>query len=74
MAPNEKSLGTPALVVSPVAGLSPRLTSGLTFEQQKELLMLQLDHDKFKLKAELEKELAVEKMRQQTEQAKLDME
>lgn len=35
--------------------------------------MLQLDHNKFKLKAELEKEVAVKKMHQQTEQAKLEM-
>ena len=54
----------------PVTALSQMLTSGLTFEQQKELLMIQLDHDKFKLRAELDKE----KIRQQTEQAKLDME
>ena len=61
--------------VSQSTVLSPPLTAtGLTFDQQKELLMLQLDHDKFKLKAELEKELAVERMRQQTEQAKLEME
>ncbi len=50
----------------------PVLTAA--FDQQIELLMFQLEQDKFKLKAELAKELAVEKMHQQMEQAKLEME
>lgn len=52
----------------------PVTTTGLTFDQQKELLLLQLEHDKFKLKAETEKQLAVERLRQQTEQAKSGVE
>lgn len=44
------------------------MATSLTFDQQKEFLMLQLDHDKFELKAEL----AVEKICQQTEQAERD--
>lgn len=61
--------------VSPDTLLSlPLLATGLTFDQQKELFMLQLEHDKFKLRVEVEKELEVEKMRQRTEQAKLEME
>ena len=46
--------------------------TGLSLNQWKELLLLQLEHDKFK--AEVEKELAVEKMHQSTEQACLDLE
>lgn len=56
--------------ISPGTVLSlPLKAAGLTFDHQ-ELLMLQLDHDKFQLKADMEKELAVEKMLQHTEQAK----
>ncbi|KAK9514643.1 hypothetical protein VZT92_025346 [Zoarces viviparus] len=44
-----------------------------TFEQQRELLMLRLEHDKFK-QAELEQVLAVKRLRQQTEHAKLEAE
>lgn len=34
--------------------------------------MLQLEHDQLKIKAELYKEIGVERMRQQTEQAKME--
>jgi len=60
---------------SDTGGLSPALhymaTGGLTFEQQREMLVLQLDHDKLKQRAEIEKQLAVERLRVQTEEAKL---
>lgn len=57
------------------AGLSPPLaTGGLTIEQQKEMLMLQLQHDKMKHDAEIEKQLAVEKLRFQAELAKVALE
>ncbi len=57
------------------AGLVPSLvaTANLTFEQQKEMLMLQLKHDEMIKKAEIEKQLAVEKLRYQTEQTKLSL-
>lgn len=61
----------PASGASLVAMLSSVAQSGFSFEQQKELLMLPIEHDKFKLQAELEKELVVGKMRQQLEQARL---
>ena len=49
---------------SPGAGLVlPAVATGLTFEQQRELLILQLEHERVKVQAALEKELAVEKMR-----------
>lgn len=58
-----------------ITGLSlPCLATGsLTFEQQKETLMLQLEHNKMKQQAEIEKQLAVEKMHYQTEQTKLSL-
>lgn len=63
----EKVLNEDSLAVSPGTMLSlPIMATGLTFHLEKELLMQQLEHDKFKLEAELEKELTVE-----TEQAKL---
>uniref|UniRef100_A0A8C5CMY1 Gypsy retrotransposon integrase-like protein 1 n=1 Tax=Gadus morhua TaxID=8049 RepID=A0A8C5CMY1_GADMO len=48
--------------------------SDLTFEQQKELLLLQLEHAKTLKSVEIEKQIAVEKLRYQTEQAKLSVE
>ncbi len=56
-------------------GLAPSLvaTNNLTFEQQKELLMLQLEHDKLIKAAEIEKQLAADKLRYQTEQTKLSL-
>ncbi|KAK0143078.1 Retrovirus-related Pol polyprotein from transposon 412 [Merluccius polli] len=63
-----------------VATVSPGLMSpivretGFTFDQQKELLMLKLENDRFKIKAELEKEVTVERLRQETEQLKLEIE
>ncbi len=49
-------------------------THGLTFEQQKEMLMLQLDHEKMKHELDIKKQLEVEKMRQSIEKAKIDLE
>lgn len=45
---------------------------GLSFEQRKELLMLQMEHEKFIVNAEHDKALALEKIRQETEQFRLD--
>lgn len=64
----------PASGAALVGMLSSVAQSSFSFEQQKELLMLQIEHDKFKLQAELEKELVVGKMRQQLEQARLGVE
>ncbi|KAM3582723.1 uncharacterized protein V6R79_007080, partial [Siganus canaliculatus] len=61
-------------VPSPAASKVPVVSSNLTFEQQKELLLLQLEYDKFKLKTETEKDLALEKLKQETQQAKLELE
>lgn len=53
--------------------LSPPLArTGLTFEQQKEFFPLQLGHDKFKLRAAVDEELALERT-YQTEQAQLGL-
>lgn len=60
----------PINVTSPLAVFM----EGLTFDQRKELLLLQINHEKYKIDSELEKELAVEKLRQQTEQTRLDLE
>lgn len=57
--------------VPPTAVLPPPVaTPRLTFEQQKELVLLHLEHHEFKLQAmvetqwtELEKELALEKVK-----------
>lgn len=49
-------------------------TSNLTFEQQRELLSMQIGHERFKVKVEIDRDLAVEKMRQETMQAKLELE
>lgn len=49
-------------------------TSNLTFEQQRELLSMQIEHGRFKVKVEIDRDLAVEKMRQETMQAKLELE
>lgn len=58
---DELSVPPPTTVVPP-----PGVASGLTFEQQKELLLLQLEHEKFKLQAVVEKELALQKVRHRT--------
>ncbi|CAL8310705.1 unnamed protein product [Gadus morhua 'NCC'] len=59
-----------------VESLAPLAASAsdLTFEQQKELLLLQLEHAKTLKSVEIEKQIAVEKLRYQTEQAKLSVE
>ncbi len=60
-------------------------THGLTFEQQKEMLVLQLEHEKMKheleikseeMKHELEikRQIEVERIRQESEKARLDLE
>lgn len=49
-------------------------TQGLTFDQQKELLLIQLDHDKCKHELQIKKQIEVERIRQEIEQAKLDLE
>lgn len=46
----------------------------LTFEQQREMLILQLRHDEVMQKAEIEKQLHVEKLHFETEQAKIALE
>lgn len=49
-------------------------STNLTFEQQKEMLLIQLKHDEIMQKAEIDKQLMVEKLRFETEQAKLALE
>lgn len=58
-----------------VASVVPSVvaTANLTLEQQKEMLMLQLKHEEMIKKAEIEKQLMVEKLRFETEQAKLNL-
>ncbi|XP_060777490.1 uncharacterized protein LOC132886624 isoform X1 [Neoarius graeffei] len=60
----------------PVSITSPLAISmeGLSFDQRKELLLLQIQHEKYKIEAEFQKDLAVEKLRQETEQTRLDLE
>lgn len=48
-------------------------STGLTFGQQEELLVLQMAHEKAKQQAEIDEQIAVEKLLQQTEQAKLNL-
>lgn len=47
------------------------LSTGLSFEQQKELLLLQIEHDKLQHTAEVKKQLALETMKYETEQARV---
>lgn len=53
----------------------PKVTNvTLSFEQQKELLTMQLEHEKLKQQKELEIQLELEKMKFKTEQTKLELE
>lgn len=47
--------------------------SSLSFEQQRELLLLQIAHDEKKLQLELDQQLTVERICRDMEQAKLDL-
>lgn len=53
--------------------LPPLAASNLTFEQKKEMLLLQLEHDKLKQRTKIEKQIAIEKMCCEMEQAKLSL-
>lgn len=46
---------------------------GLTFEQRKELMVLQFEQEQVKLKVEIEKEIQLERVRQETEKMKLEL-
>lgn len=46
----------------------------LPFEQQKELLLLQMQHEKLKHQIEADKQLALERMKNGTEQARIKLE
>ena len=70
---SDEGKGLPSTMVSP--------GGSLTFDQQKELLLIQMEHEKTKMdnelaleKTKMDKELALEAMKQRTEQAKLDIE
>lgn len=55
--------------------LSPlHQSTGLSFEQQEELLLLQIEHEKLNHEAEVEKQLTLEKMKYETEQARVTLE
>lgn len=56
------------------SSFAPVSMEGLSFAERKELFMLQIEYDKYKVNATIEKDLAVEKLRQQTEQTRLDLE
>lgn len=59
------------------APLLPHVLSqqpGLTFEQQKELMRMQLEHESAKHELELKSKLELEHIRQQSEKVKLDLE
>lgn len=49
-------------------------TLGLTFEQQKELLVLQFENQKNKHKLEIKKQIEFERMHQEMDRAKMDLE
>ncbi|KAL7396595.1 hypothetical protein ABVT39_008360, partial [Epinephelus coioides] len=59
--------------LAPPAVSLPVQVQGLTFEQQKELLLLQMEHDKIKFEMEAKKQLELEVIRQQTEKVKLEL-
>lgn len=46
---------------------------GLTFEQRKELMLLQFEQEQMRMKAEAEKEIELERVRQETEKMKLEL-
>ncbi len=49
-------------------------TEGLTFEQKKEMMLLKLEFEKTKHRAEIEKELELKRMEYELEQTKLSLE
>ncbi|KAL7401353.1 hypothetical protein ABVT39_026844 [Epinephelus coioides] len=59
--------------LAPPAVSLPVQAQGLTFEQQKELLLLQMEHDKIKFEMEAKKQLELEVIHQQTEKMKLEL-
>lgn len=64
-------------VVKNAAGLSSPVgqsSIALSFEQQRELLLLQMEHEKLKHKVQVEKELALENMKFDIEQARITLE
>ena len=67
-------VGAPTSVSGSAAGVLPLQTQGLTFEQQKELLLLQWEFEKQKHELEVRKQVELEVIRQQTEKVKLDLE
>ncbi|KAI3374913.1 hypothetical protein L3Q82_021054, partial [Scortum barcoo] len=58
---------------SPVSTILSAQGQGLTFEQQKELLLMQMEHEKRKHELEIKKQIEVERIRQETEKSKLDL-
>lgn len=59
---------------SPPVVCVPAQTQGLTFEQQKELLLLQMEHEKLKCELEAKKQIELEMIHQQTEKARMELE
>lgn len=57
----------------PVTSTLPVQAQGLTFEQQKELLLLQMEHDERKRQLDIKKQIELAVIHQQTEKAKLDL-
>lgn len=71
------SPGVQAPLVAPLAAPTVAVSAqapGLTFEQQKELLLIQLEFDKQKHELETRKQIELEALRQGTEKAKLELE
>lgn len=64
MTANLTEMGVLAVECPPDAGVSPlfNAASNFTFEQQKEVLKLQLEHDKLR-QVEIEQQLAIERLR-----------
>lgn len=63
-------------IVDGAADVFPLLHQGvgLTFEQQRELLLLQMEHEKLKHRVEVDKQLALEKMKIDTKQPGITLE
>ncbi len=66
-----KILAEKSAVSLPLLSMS---TSNLTFEQQRELLAMQIEHERFKVKAKIDSDLAVAKIRQETMQTRFNFE
>lgn len=61
-------------VLMPCPAITSFQTLGLFFKQQRDMLVLQLEHEKIKHELEIKKQIEVERMCHDLEREKLDLE